>query len=83
MNGTLRYTAAKYTAALALLPAALNPSLAASAMGITLSLCGAAGASITLPAGAPSLPGSNGSACCSKGCHASQERKRAKLQRIA
>jgi hypothetical protein len=74
----------KYVAAVALLPAALNPSLIASASGIALSLCGsAAGATVTVPAGAPSLPGTNGAACCAKGCHASQERKRGKLYRMA
>ncbi|OCC24723.1 hypothetical protein MB02_04395 [Croceicoccus estronivorus] len=63
-----------------LLPAGLNPSLIASANGIALSLCGSAGASVTVPLGAPSLPGTNGSACCAKGCHGSQERKRLRGQ---
>lgn len=71
--------AMKYAAAVALLPAALNPSLIASAQGLTLSLCGSSGGTVIVPGGAPSLPGSDRAACCSKGCHSSQERKRTKL----
>ena len=84
MSATFKYVAAKCVATVALLPAALNPSLIASAGGITLSLCGAAaGANVTAPAGAPTLPGSDGAACCAKGCHTSQERKRSKVQKMA
>lgn len=78
MSGSL-----KFVAAVALMPAALNPSLIASASGITLALCGGAGGSVNVPLGGPSLPGSNGGACCAKGCHGSQERKRAKAQQDA
>lgn len=79
MSGALK----KYVAAVALLPAALNPSLIASASGITLSLCGGAGGTVSVPVGGPTVPGSNGGACCAKGCHTSQERKRAKAQETA
>lgn len=66
-------------AALALVPAALNPSLVMAASGIVLDLCGQAGTSVTVPVRTPPLPGSDGAACCSKGCHSAQERKRGKL----
>jgi hypothetical protein len=68
-------------AALALVPAALNPSLAMAASGIVLDLCGQSGASVTVPVKTPPLPGSDGAACCSKGCHNAQERKRGKLHK--
>lgn len=74
--------AMKYVAAVTLLPAALNPSLIASTQGLTLSLCGPSGGSMSVPGGTPPLPGSDGSACCTKGCHSSQERKRTKLTKL-
>ncbi len=66
-------------ALIALLPAALNPSLAAAAPRIMLGLCGQAGGSVSIPTETPSPPGSNGALCCAKGCHNSQDRKRGKL----
>ncbi len=61
----------------ALLPAAANPSLIAQAEGITLALCGQNASSITIPGETP-LPGTNGGACCAKGCHSSDKRKKQK-----
>lgn len=61
-----------------LLPAALNPSLLASARGITLSLCG--GGSVTIPSGQPEIPGTNGGACCAKGCRSSDRRQNGNLK---
>lgn len=70
--------AANILALAALLPAALNPSLLARDGAIFLSLCGGASAvSISIPMDAP-LPGKDGTACCNKGCHSDEKRKRSK-----
>ena len=60
----------------ALIPVAANPSLAAGAESLVLGLCGDADA-VTVPMDNP-LPGTDRSACCDKGCHSSDKRKRAK-----
>lgn len=70
-----------FLAAIALVPAALNPSLVLAAPALVLGLCGQAGMTIAVPAKTPPPPGSDGAACCSKGCHSSHDRKRGKLYR--
>ncbi|MXO65146.1 hypothetical protein [Altericroceibacterium endophyticum] len=62
----------------ALLPAALNPSLIAQAEGITLALCGGAPdrPALTIPLDQPPLPGTPGAACCAKGCHSSEKKRK-------
>ena len=70
----------KFVAMAVLLPAALNPSLVASARGVTLSLCGGAGGSVTVPLGPPSVPGSDSGACCTKGCRSSDRRQNGTLK---
>ena len=66
---------AHFLAMAALLPAAFNPALLASGEGIVLTLCGS-GASVTVPLG-NSLPDPDSKACCNKGCHSGETRKRA------
>lgn len=58
----------------ALLPAAANPSLLLRSETMMVTLCG--GGLVNVPLGAPILPGSKGTACCAKGCHSSDRRKR-------
>ena len=58
--------------ALALVPAAVNPSLLLGGETLTVTLCG--GGSASIPLDNP-LPGSNGTACCAKGCHTSEKRR--------
>jgi hypothetical protein len=62
-------------AIVALLPAAANPALLARGEALALSLCG--GGSLTIPANTP-LPNADGAACCNKGCHSNDKRKRGK-----
>lgn len=58
----------------ALLPAALNPALLDGGGSLAASLCGS-GATISIPLrSAP--PDPQGNACCAKGCHAGESRKR-------
>lgn len=61
-------------ALVAMVPAAANPSIVSGMERVTVSLC--QGGSITLPGG-QQLPGSDGKACCNKGCHGGDKRKRA------
>jgi len=56
----------------ALLPAAVNPALLVRGEVLTAGLCG--GGSVSIPLDNP-LPGSNGAACCAKGCHAGEKRR--------
>ncbi len=59
----------------ALLPAALNPGLLAGGEALALTLCGS-GATVSIPLeNAP--PDPQGKACCNKGCHSGENRKRA------
>jgi len=58
----------------ALLPAAANPSLLLRSETMMVSLC--SGGVANVPLGAPILPGSKGGACCAKGCHSGERRKR-------
>jgi len=57
----------------ALVPAAANPALLVRGEALDVTLCG--GGSVSIPLENP-LPGSNGAACCAKGCHAGEQRKR-------
>lgn len=62
-------------ALLALLPAAFNPGLLDGGEALALTLCGS-GANISIPVkNAP--PDPQGNACCNKGCHSGESRKRA------
>lgn len=64
---------APFLALAALLPAALNPGLL-DGEALTLVLCGS-GASVSIPLdNAP--PDPQGKACCNKGCHSGESRKR-------
>lgn len=62
-------------AALALVPAAVNPSLLLRGETLAVTLCG--GGSASIPLDNP-LPGSNNAACCAKGCHSSEKRRNGK-----
>lgn len=64
---------APWLALAALVPAAVNPSLLLRAEEISVTLCG--GGSVSIPLDNP-LPGSNGAACCAKGCHTGEQRKK-------
>lgn len=55
-------------ALVAMMPAAINPSLAVEQESLSGIMCGS-GASISIPLGPPRLPGTLPSACCAKGCH--------------
>ncbi len=59
---------------LTLVPAAVNPSLLLRGETLTVTLCG--GGSASIPLDNP-LPGSNGAACCAKGCHSNEKRRNA------
>jgi|GEM_PF-1897832 len=59
-------------ALLALLPAAANPSLLVEGEWLAVTLCG--GGTMSIPLDNP-LPGSQASACCSKGCREDSRRK--------
>ncbi|HTN14612.1 MAG TPA: hypothetical protein VL094_07375 [Sphingomonadaceae bacterium] len=63
-------------AMLALIPAAANPSLMLRGEALLMSLCG--GGAISVPLETP-LPGTPGAACCAKGCHADDKRKRGRM----
>lgn len=62
-------------AVVALIPAAANPSLMLRGEALLMSLCG--GGAVSVPLETP-LPGSQGAACCAKGCHSDDKRKRAR-----
>ena len=55
-------------ALIAMIPAALNPSLAVEQEALQGRMCGT-GQLVSIPLGAPKLPGTLPSACCAKGCH--------------
>lgn len=55
-------------AMIAMVPAALNPSLSLEQPSLAAKLCGS-GATLSIPIGTPKLPGTVPSACCAKGCH--------------
>ncbi len=62
----------------ALVPAALNPSLALYRPGIPVALCGgSAGSVVEIPLAPQRLPGSDEELCCGKACHGGSSRKRA------
>ncbi|MBD3729620.1 MAG: hypothetical protein IE933_07935 [Sphingomonadales bacterium] len=63
------------TGVVALVPAALNPSLLATEMTLGAIVCGS-GVTVQIPLGDPVLPGTLGSACCAKGCHSSERKKK-------
>lgn len=66
-----------HCALIAMIPAALNIS-AASAGTILVPLCMGDGQvhMVPIPANGPQLPGQEGGACCVKGCHAGNGRKK-------
>ncbi len=64
--------------AIALLPAAANPSLSAVSERLAVALCSGGERSISFIPGKPILPGEKATLCCAKGCHNSNERKKAK-----
>ncbi|MFV0645641.1 MAG: hypothetical protein ACK5NN_14310 [Sphingomonadaceae bacterium] len=68
--------AAQALSILALVPAAANPSLLMTeASTLSAGLCGTVnGVLIEIPLGDPVLPGTVGTACCSKGCHSSSRK---------
>ncbi len=51
----------------AMVPAALNPSLAVEQNTLVSKICGS-GATVSIPLGPPELPGTVPAACCAKGC---------------
>lgn len=55
-------------AMIAMVPAALNPSLSLEQPSLDTKLCGS-GTALSIPLGTPRLPGTVPSACCAKGCH--------------
>ena len=55
-------------ALIAMIPAALNPSLSVEQEVMKGRICGG-GQAISIPLGAPMLPGTLPSACCAKGRH--------------
>jgi hypothetical protein len=57
---------------LALVPAAVDPSLLLRGETLTVTLCGGGTASIPLD---NPLPGSNNAVCCAKGCRSSEKRR--------
>lgn len=63
-------------AAVAIIPAAMNPSLVVQDKTLTALICGS-GATVSIPVGSPDFPGSVPSMCCAKGCQ-SKSRKLAK-----
>ena len=67
-----------FLALVALLPAALNPSLALYRPGIPVALCGgSAGSVVEIPLTSQPLPGSAEELSCGKACHGGSSRKRA------
>ncbi|WP_054530913.1 hypothetical protein [Erythrobacter sp. SG61-1L] len=60
-------------AVIALVPAAANPSLMLRGEALLMTLC--SGASISVPLGNP-LPGTQGAACCAKGCHSTDKKRK-------
>ncbi|MFZ1743564.1 MAG: hypothetical protein WAT93_11950 [Pontixanthobacter sp.] len=62
-------------AAIAMLPAAINPSLLVRQDELATTLC-ASGQTIEIPLGSPKLPGIVPSACCAKGCRSSRRNLR-------
>jgi hypothetical protein len=65
-------------ALVALVPVVANPALPDRGV-LSATLCGS-GAAVSIPLGDP-LPGTDGGACCAKGCHSGERRKRAKAVR--
>lgn len=61
------------TALIAMIPAALNPSLSLEQSTIKALVCGS-GKVISIPLGPPRLPGTVPSTCCAKGCHAARRK---------
>lgn len=68
---------ASTAAVMALVPAALNPSLLVRGESLAALVCGG-GAAVQIPLGDPIIPGTVGSACCAKGCHSSEKKKKSK-----
>lgn len=60
-------------AVVALVPAAANPSLMLRGEALLMTLCG--GGTISVPLDNP-LPGTQGAACCAKGCHSSDKKRK-------
>lgn len=60
----------------AIIPAAMNPSLVVRDKSLSAFVCGS-GATVAIPVGSPDLPGSVPSMCCAKGCQ-TKNRKLAK-----
>lgn len=58
----------------AMIPAALNPSLAVEQKALETAICGSA-KTVSIPLGPPDLPGTVPAACCAKGCHAKRLKK--------
>lgn len=68
-------------AAIAMVPAALNPSLAVQDKTLNALVCGS-GQAVSIPLGKPDLPGSVPTMCCAKGCQSKQNKLR-KAQKLS
>lgn len=70
---------ASILACAALVPAALNPALAAAPESMSIALCGGQGTApaVQLPLGPQPVPGEENGMCCGKACHTANSRKRA------
>lgn len=67
---------AALVAVVAIIPAAMNPSLVVRDKTLSALVCGS-GVTVSIPVGSPDLPGSMPSMCCAKGCQ-TKSRKLAK-----